>query len=144
MTFHNKFRVSVFVVFMLFIGDAYSQLQSSTNVVVGAEQINIYVSLLEGKKVALVANQSSIVGQIHLVDTLLQLGIEVTKVFCPEHGFRGIADAGEKVDNSKDYKTGLPLISLYGKHKKPTSSDLSNSSSTKVLIFSTEKFSLRK
>lgn len=140
MTFHNKIRISVFVVFMFLTGGVYSQLQFSTSVVVGAEQTNIYVSLLEGKNVVLVANQSSMVEQTHLVDTLLQLGIKVTKVFCPEHGFRGVADAGEKVDNTKDSKTGLPLISLYGKHKKPTSNDLQ---SVDVVVFDIQDVGVR-
>jgi len=71
-------------------------------------------------KVAVVANQTSVVGTTHLVDTLLSQGIQVTKIFCPEHGFRGTAAAGAHVDNSTDPTTGLPIISLYGKNKKPT------------------------
>lgn len=73
-----------------------------------------------GGGVAVVGNQTSIVGTAHLVDTLLACGIHVTKIFCPEHGFRGTAAAGAHVDNSTDPKTGLPIISLYGKNKKPT------------------------
>lgn len=73
-----------------------------------------------GGGVAVVGNQTSIVGTTHLVDTLLASGIHVTKIFCPEHGFRGMAAAGAHIDNSTDPKTGLPIISLYGKNKKPT------------------------
>ena len=73
-----------------------------------------------GGGVAVVGNQTSIVGTTHLVDTLLARGIHVTKIFCPEHGFRGMAAAGAHIDNSTDPKTGLPIISLYGKNKKPT------------------------
>ncbi|MBQ6097740.1 MAG: DUF1343 domain-containing protein, partial [Bacteroidales bacterium] len=73
-----------------------------------------------GYGVAVVANQSSLVGKTHLVDTLLACGINVTKIFCPEHGFRGKAEAGARVDNEVDAKTGLPIVSLYGKNKKPT------------------------
>ncbi len=73
-----------------------------------------------GGGVAVVGNQTSIVGTTHLVDTLLACGIHVTKIFCPEHGFRGTAAAGAHIDNSTDPKTGLPIISLYGKNKKPT------------------------
>ncbi len=69
---------------------------------------------------AVVANQTSIVGNTHLVDTLLALGADIRKIFCPEHGFRGTAAAGAHVDNSIDTKTGRPIISLYGKNKKPT------------------------
>lgn len=70
--------------------------------------------------IAVVANQTSIVGNTHLVDTLLSEGVHITKIFCPEHGFRGTAAAGAHIDNSVDLKTGLPIISLYGKNKKPT------------------------
>lgn len=73
-----------------------------------------------GGGVAVVGNQTSIVGTTHLVDTLLACGIHVTKIFCPEHGFRGTAAAGAHIDNSTDPKTGLPIISLYGKNKKPS------------------------
>ena len=73
-----------------------------------------------GGGVAVVGNQTSIVDGIHLVDTLLACGVNVTKIFCPEHGFRGTAAAGAHIDNSTDPKTGLPIISLYGKNKKPT------------------------
>ncbi len=73
-----------------------------------------------GGGVAVVGNQTSIVGNTHLVDTLIACGIHVTKIFCPEHGFRGTAAAGAHIDNSTDPKTGLPIISLYGKNKKPT------------------------
>ena len=73
-----------------------------------------------GIRMGVVANQTSIVGSTHLVDTLDVEGYEVVKIFCPEHGFRGTAEAGVHVDNSVDAKTGLPIISLYGKNKKPT------------------------
>ena len=75
---------------------------------------------LPAGRVAVVGNQTSIVGNAHLVDTLLSSGVNVAKIFCPEHGFRGTAAAGAHVDNSTDPKTGLPIISLYGKNKKPT------------------------
>lgn len=74
--------------------------------------------------VAVVGNQTSVIGTTHLVDTLLARGVQVVKIFCPEHGFRGTAAAGAKVDNSVDAKTGLPIISLYGKNKKPTPEQL--------------------
>ena len=78
--------------------------------------INIFQSIQE-KRVAIIGNQTSMVGSTHLVDTLLSLGIDVKKVFAPEHGFRGNADAGEKVTDGKDSKTGLPILSLYGREK---------------------------
>ncbi|MGE4290524.1 MAG: exo-beta-N-acetylmuramidase NamZ domain-containing protein [Salinivirgaceae bacterium] len=92
---------------------------------VGAQQTALYIPLLEQKAIAVVANQTSLIGEMHLVDSLLKSGIAVKRVFSPEHGFRGTADAGELIDNVRDAKTGLPIISLYGKHKKPTQADLS-------------------
>ncbi len=85
-----------------------------------AMQTDDYLPLLQGKRVGVVANQTSIIGETHLVDTLLSLGVDIRKIFTPEHGFRGTADAGAKVNSSKDEKTGLPIVSLYGKNKKPT------------------------
>lgn len=90
----------------------------------GAQQTSEYLPILKGKKVGIVANQTTTIGAVHLVDTLVSLGVEVIKVFGPEHGFRGAAAAGEHVDNDKDSKTGLPIVSLYGNHRKPDSSDL--------------------
>lgn len=93
-----------------------------------ADLMNTYLPYLEGKKIAVVANQTSIVSNgshtgkknfTHLIDTLLTYNIQIQKVFAPEHGFRGSIDAGEKVADDKDVKTGLPIISLYGKNKKP-------------------------
>ena len=85
-----------------------------------AMQTNDYLPLIEGKRVGIVGNQTSIIDETHLVDTLLSLGVDVRKIYTPEHGFRGTADAGAKVNSSKDEKTGLPIVSLYGKNKKPT------------------------
>jgi uncharacterized protein YbbC (DUF1343 family) len=90
----------------------------------GADQVKSYVTLLRGKKVAVVANQTSMVGNTHLVDTLLKLKINITCVFTPEHGFRGEAAAGEKVSSSIDPSTKIPIISLYGEHLVPTKKDL--------------------
>lgn len=92
----------------------------------GAEQMEKYLPLLENKRVALVVNQTSMIGDQHLVDTLLSKGITIEKVFAPEHGFRGDADAGEKIENSIDPVTKLPIISLYGDNKKPTREQLEN------------------
>lgn len=94
--------------------------------VMGAGRTHKYLPLIEGKNVAVVANHTSLIGSAHLVDSLLALDTEVVKVFSPEHGFRGQAGAGEKVDDKIDLVTGLPIISLYGKHKKPRSEDLEN------------------
>jgi uncharacterized protein YbbC (DUF1343 family) len=89
-----------------------------------AENTNAYLPQLEGKKVALVVNQTSMIRQQHLVDALLDAGVNVVKIFAPEHGFRGTGDAGEKLKDSKDPETGIPISSLYGDKKKPTAADL--------------------
>ena len=92
----------------------------------GAQQTDQYIPILKEKKLALVVNQTSTIGDTHLVDTLINSGIKVTKIFAPEHGFRGTADAGEHVKNGTDNKTGIPLISLHGKSKKPLPKDLTD------------------
>lgn len=94
-------------------------LEVNNKIKVGAERTEAYFNDLNGKKVGVVANQTSMIGTTHLVDSLLGAGIKVVKVFAPEHGFRGDASAGETIKNGKDTKTGLPLLSLYGKNKKP-------------------------
>ena len=91
-----------------------------THYVAAATQLDDYLPLIEGKRVGVVGNQTSIIGKTHLVDSLLSLGITVKKIYTPEHGFRGTADAGARINNGKDEKTGLPIISLFGKNKKPT------------------------
>lgn len=96
-----------------------NQEKTGVEIKTGADQLNTYLPLLNGKRIAVVANQSSLIGTTHLVDSLLSKGVKIKRVFCPEHGFRGTVDAGEKVNNEKDPKTGLELISLYGKNKKP-------------------------
>lgn len=94
---------------------------------VGAQRlIAERMDLIKGKRVAVVANHTSLVRGIHLVDTLKALGINIRKVFAPEHGFRGDHDAGKHVSNSKDTKTGIPLVSLYGSNKKPTAAQLAD------------------
>lgn len=84
------------------------------------QQMNDYLPLLTAKHVGVVANQTSIIGSTHLVDSLVSRGINIVKIYTPEHGFRGVADAGAKVNSGKDEKTGISIISLYGKTKKPT------------------------
>jgi len=108
-------------VFVYFI---FSSMLCAGTILPGAEQFEKYLHLLKNKEVALVVNHSSMTKEGHLVDVLLHHGIRVKKIFAPEHGFRGEADAGAHVKNSKDSKTGLPIVSLYGKHKKPSKADL--------------------
>src|SRR5690606_1262295 len=118
------------------------------NIMVGANQTDIYLPLLANKKVGVVANQTSVIfredaeskNYIHLVDSLLSLNVDVKKVFAPEHGFRGEADAGEEVADGKDKRTGLPLISLYGKNKKPTKEQLEG---IDILIFDIQDVGVR-
>lgn len=88
---------------------------------VGAERMEIYMPLLEGRRVALLANHTSLVGKAHLLDTLCAKGVNVTAIFSPEHGFRGVASAGEKVASEVDRKTGIPIRSLYdGNRQRPS------------------------
>lgn len=93
-------------------------------VIPGAYQFSKYVPSLKGLKVAIVANHTSMIGNIHLVDTLLAQDVKVKKIFAPEHGFRGNAANGEHIKNAIDKKSGLPIVSLYGKQKKPSSKEL--------------------
>ena len=114
---HACIALSFFFLFVLNATHAFAQ-QS------GAWQTELYFGLLKNKRVAVVANPTSMVGKSHLVDTLLASGIQLKKIFAPEHGFRGDVPAGEKVNSSVDEKTGIPIVSLYGKHYQPTAEDL--------------------
>lgn len=98
----------------------------------GAECMEVYLPLLKGQRVALCGNQTSVVGKTHLVDTLLSCKVNLVKLFCPEHGFRGQAEAGATIVSGKDALTGLPVVSLYGKNKKPTAEQLKD---VDVLLF---------
>ena len=92
----------------------------------GADRMEALIPLLNDKQVGLVVNQTSVLGDgyTHLLDTLLAEGIQVKKVFAPEHGFRGTGDAGEEIDDSRDRKTDIPIVSIYGKQKKPSKEQL--------------------
>ncbi|KAA3648503.1 MAG: DUF1343 domain-containing protein [Bacteroidetes bacterium] len=106
--------------------------ENQNNIILGNQRIDEYIDDLKGKKVALVANHTSLINQTHLLDTLLSLKINVIQIFSPEHGFRGNADAGEKVNNQIDKVTGLPIVSLYGNNKKPSPEQVQG---IEVLIF---------
>lgn len=93
----------------------------SAKILTGAEQLDVYLPLLKGKKVGLMANQTTIVGDKHLVDVLLENEVDLKFAFIPEHGFRGTIERGEDVNNGIDEKTGLPLYSLYGKNHQADS-----------------------
>jgi len=101
-------------------------------IICGAERLDEYLSILLGKKVALIVNQTSRCGKRHLLDTLISLSVNVVKVFGPEHGFRGDIPAGKYVKDYKDPTTGIEVISLYGEKKKPSAKDLEN---VDILIF---------
>ncbi len=109
-------------------------------IIPGAERMDQYLHLLKGKNVALFANPTSTVGNALLVDTLLKRGIKVVRIFGPEHGFRGTADAGEKVGNAIDKETGIEVISLYGQHNKPSAEDLKG---VDVMVFDIQDVGVR-
>lgn len=106
----------------------------------GAYSTTEYFPMLKEKRVAVFANHTSTIGQVHLVDTMVRSGIKVIKIFAPEHGFRGTADAGEKIDSYTDRKTGIPVISLYGKKRKPTAEDLED---VDVMLFDIQDVGVR-
>ena len=130
----------IFFAVLFLINCFSSEKLLSQNILPGAENTQEYMPNLKGKKVAVFANQTSMVKSVHLVDTLLANKINVVKIFGPEHGFRGNADAGEHVNDGKDAKTGLPVISLYGSHKKPTAEDLKD---VDVLVFDIQDVGVR-
>jgi uncharacterized protein YbbC (DUF1343 family) len=124
--------------------------QNEEQIIVGANRTEQYLPFLLGKRVGVVANQTSVIfkdtlsnkneSYTHLVDSLLSLNVAIKKVFAPEHGFRGNADAGELIKDGKDTKTGLPLLSLHGKHKKPTDEQLKD---LDVMIFDIQDVGVR-
>ena len=118
---------------------------SENSIVIGANQTEKYLPLLTDKKIGIVGNQTSVIfkengGYTHLVDSLLSRNMKIEKVFSPEHGFRGKADAGEKVKDGTDTKTGLPLVSLYGSNKKPTDEQLKG---IEMMIFDIQDVGVR-
>jgi uncharacterized protein YbbC (DUF1343 family) len=129
-------RIVLTTLFFTLILVAYPQ----QKIIPGAERMEVYLPLLKGKSVAVFANQTSMVKNTNLVDTLIKRGIKVIKIFGPEHGFRGNADAGEKVGNAFDKETGVEVISLYGKHNKPTPEDLQG---VDVMIFDIQDVGIR-
>ena len=129
-------KIIIIFCLMAIVSNGYSQ----KRIIPGAERMEKYLPLLKGKSVAIFANQTSMVGNTHLVDTLIKRGIKVVRIFGPEHGFRGDADAGEKVGNAIDKETGIEVISLYGKHNKPTAEDLKG---VDIMVFDIQDVGVR-
>lgn len=117
-----------------------AQTPASAQVVIGAQQLDVILPKLKGKNVALVVNNTSVIGKTHLTDTLIASGVTLKKIFAPEHGFRGTADAGEHVKDGIDIKTGLPLVSLYGSNKKPSPEQLQD---VDVVVFDIQDVGVR-
>ncbi len=120
--------------------DGKSKTGAPADIIPGAHRTTQYLPLLQGQKVALFANHTSMVNNRHLADVLKENGIEIKKVFAPEHGFRGKADAGEKVSNSIDAETGIPVVSLYGSKRKPSAEDMKD---VDVVIFDIQDVGVR-
>lgn len=106
----------------------------------GAEQTALYVPYLKGKRVGMVVNQTSVIGKQTTIDSLLKLGVKIVKIFGPEHGFRGNASNGTHVDDEIDTKTGIKVVSLYGKHSSPTKAELSD---IDVMVFDIQDVGVR-
>ena len=114
--------------------------QSASDVIPAAERVALYYPQLQGKRIGMVVNQTSVVDGIHLVDTLKLMGGDIKRIFAPEHGFRGKADAGEHVKDQVDTNTGVPVISLYGKKKGPAAEDMEG---LDVMIFDIQDVGVR-
>lgn len=133
----QKFFLFLLVFIFEIINESIAQ-QVNNNVlkaedaIVGASRLELYINKLEDKNVGVIANQTSIINGTHLIDTLISKGVNVIKIFTPEHGFRGTADEGASINNSIDEKTQLPIISLYGNNKKPNETQLKD---IDILIF---------
>ncbi|HQA75981.1 MAG TPA: DUF1343 domain-containing protein [Salinivirgaceae bacterium] len=118
----------------------FTKIVAFSQIIPGAERIDKYINLLTNKNIAIITNHTGLVSGIHIVDTLLSLDIKVEKIFCPEHGFRGVADAGQNIENSRDSITGISIVSLYGNKKKPSKEDLKN---IDVLLFDLQDVGVR-
>ncbi len=138
-----KNSVALFVTFfslLIMFQPSAAQAPKDSAVIVGADQIAALVSRVSDKDVALVVNHTALVGKTHLADTLKSIGVTIKKVFAPEHGFRGDADAGEVIKDGYDNKSGLKVISLYGDNKKPKAEDLAD---VDVVIFDIQDVGVR-
>ena len=130
-----KIRQIICLIILSIIIDTNAQ-----NIITGAERVNKYLSLITNKQVAIVGNQTSMINNLHLVDSLISHKINIVKVFSPEHGFRGNEDAGAYIKDDIDSKTKLPIISLYGKNKKPSNDDLED---VDIILFDIQDVGVR-
>jgi uncharacterized protein YbbC (DUF1343 family) len=130
----------LFISVFFFSLSAFGQAGNSKGIVTGAEQTSKYLPYLKGKRIAIMANQTTIIGKRHLVDSLKKLGVNIVKVFGPEHGFRGKASAGVEVSDEIDQSTGIPIVSLYGKKNKPTKQDMAD---VDILIYDLQDVGVR-
>ena len=140
MKYLSLFALSILLCFCTTKLQANQPEETQQEIKTGAEQLDLYLPLIKGKRVAILANQTSIVDKNHLVDTLQTLGVNIVKVFGPEHGFRGNASAGAKVSDDIDEQTGIPIISLYGRKNKPSKEDLAD---VDVLIYDLQDVGVR-
>src|ERR1700759_79929 len=115
---------SLFVLSCVLLLQVTCLAQKGSQIIPGDERIKEYLPMLKGKRVAFLVNNTAVIGHTHLVDTLKKSGVIIKVIFGPEHGFRGAAPDGAKIDNAVDPSTGAPVISLYGKKNKPTPEDL--------------------
>lgn len=120
---NRKVKYTISICFLMLVVINYG---ANAQIILGANRMGTYLSILKDKKIGLVVNQSSLINQTHLIDTLKSLNVNITTLFSPEHGLRGNYSYGETIKNSVDEKTGLPIVSLYGNNKKPTTSQLKN------------------
>ncbi len=130
-------KVIAVLVFVIF---SYHNIEAQQPILPGAYQTSEYLPLLKNKSVGVFTNQTAVIGKTHLIDSLLTAGVNVKKIFTPEHGLRGTADAGEKVNDEVDTKTGIQIVSLYGKKNAPDQNDLSN---IDILVFDVQDVGTR-
>lgn len=130
-------KVGNILILVVFV---WNSIQAQAPILPGAYQTKQYLPLLENKKVGVFTNQTALIGKTHLIDSLLHAGIQIKKIFTPEHGLRGTADAGEKVNDELDTKTGISIVSLYGKKNAPDANDLSN---IDILVFDVQDVGTR-
>jgi uncharacterized protein YbbC (DUF1343 family) len=137
---HFLFITSILISVAACSQKSTTKLVAYDEIISGDQQLETFLPLIKDKRVAVVANHASLIGNIHLVDTLLKHGINIVKIFSPEHGFRGTADAGETISDGTDQVTGIRILSLYGKYKKPPTSELQG---IEILVFDLQDVGVR-